>query len=154
MNIKNHLLPSTIRRSEHEISHWFLRVVPGVTPADVASPDFWAHLAARIGVDDRIEVVAQDGSFDADLRVIAIDGRKQWAQVRVLRGWPEASWEPHKLDVPVLAEAKDYKYEFAGPHKFRIINATGDVVETHLPTKEAAIARIAALRAEKLVSAA
>ena len=153
MQIKNHLLPTTMRRAMHEISHWFLRATVGVTPADVMSPDYWAHLAGKMKVDDRIEVVAQDGSFDADLRVIAVDSRMLWAQVRVLRGWPEALWAPLAVEEkPELLDAKDYKYEFAGPHKFRIINATGDVVETHIPTKEAAIARIAELRAEKLAA--
>lgn len=165
MDIPSHALPNRLQRSEYANTTYFVPVAPGVTPAQVIDPDFWQHCCAPLGtrqrdklrVNDRIEVVAQDGTFDMDLRVIAIDARGLWAQVRVLRyvgeemipvpGVTGAQQETRVADLDV-PDSDGYRVEFGGAHKFRIVRGN-DVIETHLPTKAAAYAKLAEIKAEK-----
>jgi hypothetical protein len=74
--------------ADYDRALYFLNLGPGVTPEMVMDEEFWRHLAARFKVNDRLEIVAPD--FDMDVRVVAVDPRGLWAQMRVLR-WCDAS---------------------------------------------------------------
>lgn len=143
-DLPTRLLPTQIRRTETDITHWFHEATRGVTAEMVQHPDYWANVARKFKVNDCIEVVAQDGTFDLDLRVMAVDARYLWAQVRALRVFETK--EPVERDD---ADPDGYRIEFAGPHKFRIIDRNGTVVDTRLPTRVAATERLAQLKAEK-----
>lgn len=163
--LSNSHYPTKLARSEYAITTYFLSVLPGVTPADIVNPDFWQHVSSvrgarlqrdRLQVNDKIEVVAQDGSFEAELRVMAVDVRGLWAQVRVLRltegmGVPVPGAEPAEAPLVGEFDPDGYRVEFAGPHKFRIVRGN-DVLETHLPTKAAAYAKLAEIKAEKVAA--
>ena len=147
MDIDLHLLPTRIRRAEHAHNTHFLVVPPGVTPDHVVDPDFWAHLAARFEVNDRIEVIAEDGTFDGDLRVIAIDPSKAklWAQVRVLRMLENIQEATPTVSYP---DADGYTVEFSGPMKWRIMRGT-DLIRRDFATEGDAVAALAKLKALK-----
>ena len=85
------LLPTDIRRVENVVSHWFKELPRGVTAEQALDPDLWQNLGRKFSVNDTITVVAADGSFDFDLRVIEIDPRDTplWVRTRVLRSWIE-----------------------------------------------------------------
>jgi hypothetical protein len=68
--------------SEYERTVWVVTVEEGVTSDDLERPDFWAHVANRMRPFDRIEVRADDGSYFAELLVIAVD--RNWAKVKGL----------------------------------------------------------------------
>lgn len=151
--IPSQLLPTSMPTSHFGFARFDLVVPRGVLPEHVVNPDFWVHVASRLRVNARIEVTAEDGSFDMYLRVLAIDPRGLWAQVRVLDFvGPEGREVPGVGAVPAIPESDidpdGYKIEFAGPHKFRIVRGN-DVIETHLPTKAAAYAKLAEIKAEK-----
>lgn len=55
----------------------------GVTREDYLSREFWGHVAAQLKPNDRIEMVAEDGEFFAEVIVVACG--RQWAQVAELR---------------------------------------------------------------------
>lgn len=82
MDLPSHLLPSRLPRAAHERGDYLHRAAAGVTLDMVLNPNYWAHLAERLRIGDRIEALADDGSFDVDLRVVAIDPRGHWALVR------------------------------------------------------------------------
>lgn len=54
-----------------EFSRAVYQVVPehGVAWEQVLQPEFWAHVARRVKRYDRIEVIAEDGSYYGDLLV-------------------------------------------------------------------------------------
>jgi hypothetical protein len=86
VDIPNILLPSRLSLGAgYRHGEYVLTVKDGVTPAHVVDPGFWLHVAPRLKRHDRIEVIAEDGSFDMDVRVIAVDARGLYARVRVLR---------------------------------------------------------------------
>lgn len=88
MEIPRNLLPTRIQSTQYERTEWLHEPQPGVTLDQVMDPNYWSHLAGRLKVRDRIEVLAADRSYDVDLRVIAIDPRGHWVQV-ALRGISE-----------------------------------------------------------------
>ncbi len=166
MDIPNQTLPKNLTRSEFANTTYRQIVHRGVEPKDVVDPDFWQHVTGQMGrqqtgklrVYDKIEVIAEDFSFYMELLVIATDVRGTWAQTMALRCvTPSSVAVPGVEAAPVREPTSDgpdsdgYRVEFAGPHKFRIVRGN-DVLETHLPTKAAAYAKLAELKAEKVAA--
>lgn len=153
MDIPNHLLPTRLREA-NGFAHgdYFLEAAPGVKAAHVVNPDFWLHLAARLKRNDRIEVVAQDNSFDMELRVVAVDPRGLYAQMRVLRymGDDELVTIPASV---VAADDDGYVIEQDRVHGWRVLRG-GDLVAKNLPDKASAEAARDAHRAGKPVKRA
>jgi hypothetical protein len=118
---------------------WVYKAPPEVTPANLTDPEFWAHVARKLTVLDVIDVVARDGSFDGQYRVIAIMGLI--VTLRELRA-PIAD----KTDITAMSDESvqivtpHAKVRFVprGPHKWRVEAATGEIVSHGHPTKEAA----------------
>jgi hypothetical protein len=161
LDIDNRLLPTKSLRSEYAHSRHDVSVKPGVTLAHCIEPKFWAHLAARFRVHDVIEVIAEDGSFEMDLRVMAIvqprpgeDG-DSWVKVRAIRFCgPDGVGIFDQIISAVDADSPDedgYQIRFHGRAKFSI-HRFGDSVEEGISTKEAAFARLAEIRREKLAA--
>jgi hypothetical protein len=152
VTIPDHLVPTRITRAEVAKTNRFLAVLPGTTREMVLEADFWVHLGSTLKLDDRIEVVAQDGSFDLDLRVVAIDPRGFWAQMRLLREWSAAPGkkEPQPKTWP---DAEGYRVEWGGPvHKWRIIDRAGQVVAKGHPTEAEGIAALDVIKREKIAA--
>ena len=146
MNTASHLLPMRIDRADFARSEYFLSAPPGTTVDQVVDPDFWLHVARRLKVNDRIEIVAADGSFDMEVRVTAIDPRGLWAHVRPLRvaegqfAVPEASG--------AYPDKDGYTVEWGGPHRWRIVRGN-DVVARDFPDQAAAISALLNIKAAK-----
>jgi hypothetical protein len=151
VDIPLHLLPTKIARNDYGLTRHFLPVNAGVTPEHVVDPDFWVHLSRGFKVFDEIAVVATDGTFDLDLRVVAIDPRGLWTQVRVLR-----LWEGKTADSAPAGQYPDkdgYTIEFAGPHRWRIVRG-GDVVAKDFADQAAAVEALVNIKDAKRPPAA
>ncbi len=83
------LPPPALRGSDAEFvrQSYHIKVPAGGTVADLMRPAFWAHHAAKFQPDAIIDAVAEDGSFDVTIRVVAVDDRKTSATMRLLRHW-------------------------------------------------------------------
>lgn len=151
MDIKSQLLPKRIGRADYERASHFIAVAKGLEPADIVDPDFWQHVADKLRVNDRIEVLGPD--FDMDLRVVAIDPRKMWAQVRVLRLCEAAGITVAGVEQPAeaaivagAADAEGYTVEWGGRHLWRIVRGA-DLIEKGFANKPQADARLAEIKA-------
>lgn len=92
------LSPNKLEQAE------FHRIVFSVTPElgttinQVLDPKYWVHVAAKLKPRCRIEVLAEDNSYFAELLVVASD--KTWASVALLRyvdlSGKKAKQEPKK----------------------------------------------------------
>lgn len=81
----------------------------GVTFEEVCEPAFWSHVAEKLKPSDRIEVLAEDGSYFAELLVV--DAGRLYAKVAVLRFVELSSPDVAGIE-KTLAE---FKVEFKGP---------------------------------------
>jgi hypothetical protein len=75
--------------AEYSRSHYFVLAPFGVTIDDLMRPPFWAHHTLRLKQLDIVEVVAEDGSFDVELRVV--DAQVGYVKMRPLRTWSDAA---------------------------------------------------------------
>jgi hypothetical protein len=82
----------------------------GVSFEDVLQPEFWSHVADKLKPTDRIEVLAEDGSYFAELLVI--DAGRLYAKVAVLRFVELASSE---VPADLAGDLAEFKVEFKGP---------------------------------------
>jgi len=69
----------------------FERIIHVATPGsghgleEMIDPAYWAHVGPKLKPYDRIEVRAEDGTYFAELLVLACD--RTWAKVHVLNWW-------------------------------------------------------------------
>lgn len=89
------------QRAEHARSVFFATIPTGTTLQDCLVPSFWAHCVGRLKVNTLIELVAEDGSFDALARVT--DRDVGFAKLRLLRAFED------KKATPVAGEHDDGK---------------------------------------------
>lgn len=74
--------PSRIPLAEQVRHEWSIMVPPGTTIKDVLRPGFWTHHSPRLSPWDKIEVRTEDGTWYAELLVMATD--RSWARVHKL----------------------------------------------------------------------
>ncbi len=112
----------------------------GHTLEMLLDPLYWGHHAKGLKLWSFVVAIAEDGSFDADLRVVA--HADTWAKMRPLRVWQEAPGKAVGDPTPVRAR---YRHEFVGG-TWRVVSDMGKVVEKGFTNKDDAIRYI-----EKLV---
>ena len=82
---KKVLAPGLLHHRSDFVRNSYAVMVPvGWTLDDLLLPESWLH-AVKLKRFDRVECIAVDGSFDADLRVESVG--QGFAQMRVLRSW-------------------------------------------------------------------
>ena len=106
--------PNTFQLAEHKRNLWSIEIPAGVPVSRVAEPDFWVHVTKMLKPKDKIEAAAQDGAWYAEFLVDKIEPQA----VRV--------WMVHHVDrsqsaKPEVANAEDFKIEFGGAHKWRVV---------------------------------
>ena len=77
-------IPIRLRRAEYEFTKYVEVVPAGVSLEAAMTSDYWAHVQRGLRLYDEITLIAADGSFDATVRVIAIDSRAGTIRFRVL----------------------------------------------------------------------
>lgn len=153
MPLPTNIPPVRLQRRDEAITEWYHRAPQGTTIEHVLDPDFWAHTAAQMrrtpnkGIGDTVWVVAEDGSFDIEVLVVAVDPRGLWAQVRVLRAWQhEGKTQPAALTGP---DKDGYVVEFSGPQRWRILDRSGEIVSKDHPDESAAREALANIKVAK-----
>lgn len=119
--------------AEYKRVQWFCHAAEGVTPDDILKPEYWAHVAQKLNINtgfDRIEVLANDGSWMAELLVLTT-GRTA-AKVKMLA--------LHDLDgayADMSNANKTHDIKHRGPRKWSIVRLSdGAVVKENIPTRE------------------
>ena len=77
--------PIRLHPAPFSYTRYFVPVAPGVTLEDVLASEFWVHVAKALRVHDVAEIVALDGSFEADLRLVAKGTSLKWRIIREYR---------------------------------------------------------------------
>lgn len=77
-------LPLKLERAEFRRTCYFHMAVQGVPLAEVMKGDYWVHVRNRFQPNDLIEVVAEDGAYDAVIRILSINTKSGAMTFRVL----------------------------------------------------------------------
>lgn len=118
----------------------------GVTIDDCEDENYWQNVISEVGQEraakkhawNKIEVLALDGSWEAELRVISIDGPKVYT--RRLLYWSdkaEKATGKHKGRLPNLPDG--YETEYVDQNGWRSLDSVGNVVCEKLSTEGDAI---------------
>ena len=97
-----------------------ITVESGTTREQIVHPDFWGHVAARLRPYAKIEVRCDDGSFYAELLVLAAE--RTFAMVRVLHWHDLTTADVAKTQAASVAvqrfeeHLKAYEVRWRGPH--------------------------------------
>lgn len=65
---------------------WDATAEQGTIVLDVLQPNYWRHVAAQFKQFDSITIICEDGTWEAELRVLACD--RLWAKVH-----PKGQWD-------------------------------------------------------------
>lgn len=93
-----------LKLAEHARNLFSVSLEPAEKFEDLLDPAYWAHIAAKLRVHDRVEVVAADGTWFAELIVSAT--ANTWAKMSVLRF---VELEPCKMPDAAVKAAKEQK---------------------------------------------
>lgn len=106
---------------------------PGSAPDDVLRPEFWVHVASKLRVGDKIEIMAADTSWYGELCVMEV-GRTASAGVRVAFTLPAVSLTNEQT----LPDQKDYIAQPVGS-SWSVFKVGADApVKADLPDRAAA----------------
>lgn len=128
-----------------ELTRLIYSAVPeaGMPFEDLLKPECWAHVAQLLRPGYRVEVLAEDGSYFAELLVVSAG--RLWAKVAVLRKVDLSAVDSEPANA---ANDAATSVMWSGPHsKFRVMrqNAGGgkDVLRDGFETREEATAWMA-----------
>lgn len=126
------LSPNGLSVAEYKRRQWFCEAADGVTLEDVQKPEFWAHVASKMTPFDRIEVVAVDGTWAADLMVLAT-GRTA-AKVKPIHVY---DFDGGYSDMSTVNTTHEIKHR--GPRKWSIIRSKDSaIIKEGINTREEA----------------
>ena len=112
------LSPAGLAQAEYGRTTWAITSAFGVSKSDIEDPAYWAHVAAKMRPRDKIEVLAEDGSFYAEYLVTSCD--KTWAKVAEIK-----FMDLTKVAVVTNEQAEiinaGYDVTWGGPKKWRVI---------------------------------
>ena len=108
---------SRFRLAELDRQDWIANADEGTKIEDVLDPAYWCLLAPKLKPFDHIEVRADDGSWIANLIVLAT--ARTWARVKIL----------NKFDLSTKSldyESNTHKVAFKGPQRKWSVIRTSD----------------------------
>lgn len=119
---------------------WRYFAPAGVTLEMCQRPDYWRHNIRELGQQringrhawNRIEILAEDGTWEADLRVLSVD--QGLVHTRVIREW-QAPAKPGRK--PVVPDG--YKVEHIPNNGWRALDPNGHIVAASLPIEDEAV---------------
>lgn len=104
------LAPNRLKFSEHTRNIFTMTPEAGTPIEALVDKGYWAHVAAKFKPGDRIEVLAEDGEYFAELLVQ--DAGRLYAKVAVLRHVKLDSVEVQESDLVI----GDLSIKHRGPH--------------------------------------
>lgn len=124
------ILAPSINLAEYARNVWRVTALHGQSIDDFKDPESWAHVAFNFKRFDKVELIAEDGSFYAEGVVLKIT--KTSAMVKF--------YLQHEMSEKVETTTDSAYYaEFAGRAKWRVVRRSdSEVVESHLETKDEA----------------
>ena len=134
---------------EHSRLNFAVTPAEGTTLAHLQTPEYWAHVAQKFQPHTRIEAIAEDNAWFAELLVISTG--PGWAKVKLLRHVVLDEAEGGGQN-----EEDQFTVAYGGVnHKHRVIRKSDKVVmKSGFPTKAEAVTWMREFEMEQLTAAA
>ncbi|HEX03849.1 MAG TPA: hypothetical protein ENH10_01640 [Bacteroidetes bacterium] len=114
--------PTRMKPAEYIRTVYSACIEHGITKEDILQPKFWAHFAMNLKPNDRIEAFAEDGTFYAELLVVACD--RTWAKMHLM-----SYHDLTKVDMNFGDDVMDqYSIVFKGPKKWCVIRKSDNAI--------------------------
>lgn len=130
------LANARFQNAEHARNVWQAISVHGETLADIMNPAYWAHVARFLKPCDRIEIVAEDNSFFAELYVFTATNN---AALTGLLRYEVFAENAAGAGITLMGQ-REYEVSFGGNfHKWRVKRLSdGEPLVSQLPSQKAA----------------
>lgn len=127
------ILSSNLKLAEFGRNVWLVTPEAGVTPEELAKPEAWVHVSKNLKAGDRIEVVAADGTWFAELFVrSAVGVGVKLFTLRVVH------FDGVAAKAPAQKDDEEFEIKFAGAAKWRgIRKSDGAVMVEGMASREA-----------------
>lgn len=142
--------PNALENALDAAVTWRYFAPPGVTLEMCQRPDYWRNCLRELGQQrvngrhawNKIEIIAEDGTWEADLRVLSVsDGL---VRTRLLREWNAPARPGRKPNVP-----EGYIVEHVPNNGWRALDPKGAIIAANLTIEDDAV-RAAATHARTL----
>ncbi len=129
MDKKTEARPGSLEVTYDASITWRYLAPAGVTLEMCQAPTYWAQCTRELGQQrvlgrnawNRIEIISEDGSWEAELRVLSVkDGL---VQTRLIREWQEPAKPGRKLTVP-----EGYVVEHIADNGWRALDPKGRII--------------------------
>lgn len=135
------ILVPNFELAEYKRNIWRVTALHGQKFDQFKDPEAWAHVAASFKRYDEVEIIAEDGSFLA--KGIVLKVTKTSARVHFF------TYVDLEEKVSAPEETAAYSAEWGGGAKWRVVRASdGEIIESHISSKEEAQAKADKLNAE------
>jgi hypothetical protein len=133
--IVQQIQPNRIRNGDFVRTVYTATAMEGNESDDLLRPDYWAHYAANFKPWDRIEVVANDGTWWAEL--VVLESGRNWTKMHMMR---KISLTTADVAQSQAAKPIEYVVLHRGPHcKWSVRRASDNqVVFENGETRDAA----------------
>lgn len=127
---------------QHDASFTYRYIAPpGHTLEHCSHPEYFRHNERACGFTrsgsknawNKIEIIAEDGSWEADLRILSV--ANGLVETRVIRHWETQAKPGRKPSVP-----DGYKVEHIQDHGWRALDRFGEPIVQKQPTEDKALA--------------
>lgn len=125
------LSPNTLMPVEFKRRQLFIIAPHGTTLDDVKHPEWLMHHVKALAVNDLLEIVAEDGTFDVLARVMTL--APGYVGLRILNAWEASATADYLEDAPGAT------ISFTPRTRWRVIATNGETVIRDLPTEADAI---------------
>lgn len=145
-------LPTALRQADFVRTVYHIEVDAAATLDDITEPANWVHLQKALKLHDRVEVVAKDGSWFADVLVTAApSGQSQTFRVAVLFKVNLSAFDPAQIinaapsfARPTAGVPDGYAVNHTPKTRWRVVRAAdGETLIRDLPTRDDAVAWLA-----------
>ena len=135
-NIAPKLTPDRFKQAEYTRNIFAMTPAPNTEVEHLMKPEYWSHVARQLNPTDRVEVIAEDNSWFAEVLVMSTG--PNWARVKLLRYTPLAE-KSAKADAPVTNPQFDVNYGGVSA-KHRVVRLSDkSVIKDGFATKAEAV---------------
>lgn len=131
--------PGTLESAYDAAIVWRYMAPAGHTLEDCLEKDYWRNALREVGMQrihgkpawNRIEIIAEDGTWEAELRVVSVSG--ETVQTRTIRAWRE------QLAKAPAPEPEGYTVEYISGNGWRALDRNASAITEKRASRDEAL---------------